>query len=567
MQTYFLFLLDCSQKKIKKNYIGSLAFQMGLKPSSRSTTLTAKFKFSLSSSSPPPPPLIPKLCNRAKMASTNPNDLFSSLISDIKSYSGNDPLLPWISGVRKMKNILPPHLLKEKLPRFLQKCAQTFDSNRRYRNDLRYLRIWLQLMDFVDDPKALLRTMEMKKIGTKRALFYQAYALYYEKIKKFDDAEKLYHLGVQNLAEPLDELQKSYEQFIQRMKRHRNKRVQREERRTKRPLSDHNTTDQECPQNTMPLNEAKENAGSKLYRDDSVVAKFVDSAIVGRSEAEDACHHGLVEPTINMKEAMNAINSMFKEPIEPANFVRKTYRGQHKVDQSTSNVLEVFIDENSDNKVGSTCQSDKEKFIAQINKADQPPQEPLKIFVDDEMSNDSEPSETQTSADDSPSSSSRVDAFVFLRPQDHQSESSNEMKVDKSSRKTRTKFREDTVVRRFVGSAILDEPEVENICHHGLVDPTVNLKEAMEDINGMFGKPIDFVRTTRRKRQEKAAVSENNDFGGFSILADDEFNHSEGPQPPRKSSSKDNLDLHEPTIFTKEAMDDINDLFKMPLDF
>ncbi|XP_021732519.1 probable inactive serine/threonine-protein kinase bub1 [Chenopodium quinoa] len=532
------------------------------------------------------------------MASTNHNDLFSSLISDIKSYSGNDPLLPWLSGVRNMKNSLPPHLLKEKLPRFLQKCAQTFDSNRRYRNDLRYLRIWLQLMDFVDDPKALLRTMEMKKIGVKRALFYQAYALYYEKIKKFDDAEKLYHLGVQNLAEPLDELQKSYEQFIQRMKRHRNKRVQREERRTKRPLSDHNTTGQgcsvvennenlcrvigssieqehtysrniltECSQNMMPLNKVKENAGSKLYRDDSVVAKFVDSAIVGRSEAEDACHHGLVEPTINMKEAMNAINSMFKEPIEPANVVRRTYRGQPKVDQSTSNVLEVFMDENPDNMVGSTCQSDEEKFLVPKNKTDQSPQEPLKIFVDDEMSNDSEPSETQTSADDSPSSSSKVDAYVFLRPQDHQSESSNEMKVEKSSRKTRTKFREDTVVRRFVGSAILDEPEVENICHHGLVDPTINLKEAMEDINDMFGKPIDFVRTTRRKRQEKAAVSENNDFGGFSILADDEFNNSEGPRPPRKSSSKDNFDLHELTIFTKEAMDDINDLFKMPLDF
>lgn len=52
-------------------------------------------------------------------------------------------------------------------------------------------------MDYVDDTKALLRTMEMKKIGVKRCLFYQAYALYYEKIKKFDEAEKMYRLGVQ----------------------------------------------------------------------------------------------------------------------------------------------------------------------------------------------------------------------------------------------------------------------------------------------------------------------------------------------------------------------------------
>lgn len=52
-------------------------------------------------------------------------------------------------------------------------------------------------MDFVDDPKTLLGAMESNRIGTKHSLFYQAYALYYEKNKKFDEAEKMYHLGVQ----------------------------------------------------------------------------------------------------------------------------------------------------------------------------------------------------------------------------------------------------------------------------------------------------------------------------------------------------------------------------------
>lgn len=52
-------------------------------------------------------------------------------------------------------------------------------------------------MDFVDDPKLVLRTMEKNQIGMKKSLFYQAYALYYEKMKRFDAAEKIYHLGVQ----------------------------------------------------------------------------------------------------------------------------------------------------------------------------------------------------------------------------------------------------------------------------------------------------------------------------------------------------------------------------------
>lgn len=49
-------------------------------------------------------------------------------------------------GIKTMKECLPAQLLKEKLPRFLQKCTQTFESDRRYKNDLRYIRVWLQLV-------------------------------------------------------------------------------------------------------------------------------------------------------------------------------------------------------------------------------------------------------------------------------------------------------------------------------------------------------------------------------------------------------------------------------------
>lgn len=45
-----------------------------------------------------------------------------------------------------MKESLPSNVLKEKLPRFLQKCTQTFECERRYKNDMRYLRVWLELV-------------------------------------------------------------------------------------------------------------------------------------------------------------------------------------------------------------------------------------------------------------------------------------------------------------------------------------------------------------------------------------------------------------------------------------
>jgi hypothetical protein len=43
--------------------------------------------------------------------------------------------------MRKMERALPPPTLREKLPRFLQKCAQEFQGDPRYRDDPRYLRV------------------------------------------------------------------------------------------------------------------------------------------------------------------------------------------------------------------------------------------------------------------------------------------------------------------------------------------------------------------------------------------------------------------------------------------
>lgn len=260
--------------------------------------------------------------------------------------------------------------------------------------------------------------------------------------------------------------------------------------------------------------------------DETPVLNFVDK------EAENACHHGLVDPTINMKEAMNAINNMFKEPIETAPLQRKPQ--QRSQDKENQGGFEVFVDEN---------------------------QGSFEIFVDDE--NDDE------TTDDNDESGK---GFVFLQPRDHSPESSGE--ADRNNSPPRARFREDTVVRRFVGSAISEEPAVENVCHHGLVDPTVNLKEAMEDINNMFGEPIDFVRPNRSKNKEKAVVQEKKPdaAAGFSILEDDDDEAEEEHQEtnrvtqmsPRKANERD---LFEPTVCTKVALDEINKLFAMPMDF
>ncbi|CAA2998344.1 Hypothetical predicted protein [Olea europaea subsp. europaea] len=600
------------------------------------------------------------------------NNLFSSIISDIKSYNGNDPLLPWIRGIKKMKDSVPPQLLKEKLPRFLQKCAENFQTDRRYSNDLRYLRVWLQLMDFVDDPKAVLKTMEMNRIGMRKSLFYQAYALYYEKIKKFDAAEKIYHLGVQNLAEPADELQKAYEQFLHRMKRHRNKRIQNDEVEEKNESAcrtDEQTVGAwlgECSlemqpesvyaenmikqskssENELPIEEANhkhiaansnnvellknrqlkkvimsdcrgksyleetkvKHRTKKFGGEDTVVTKFVDTAIVGQSNAEDSRHHGLVEPTINTKEAINAINSMFREPLVPSIAGRTSDRSQLKTGESFNNEIKVYDEKSLETEIV-LCQQKPTKYSSKPpprSDSNQPVHKPFQIYMDDEESHEKE-IQVEISAE----GVIHGNDFPFSIPNDL-SECSKDLDA---RRRPQAGQQEDTVVFRFVGSTISDEPEVENVCHHGLVEPTINLKEAMKDINSMFGKPIEFTRKSRMKKQdritdvknssdvflilpddefdnENAMNDVNNMFqkpiefsrtsqpnkhddvpnhvkttscSGFLILPDEELDNEQGSSLSSLSARNEH-DLFEQTLCTKEAMAEISKMFAMPMD-
>ncbi|XP_072975457.1 uncharacterized protein [Typha angustifolia] len=607
------------------------------------------------------------------MAADYQKELLSSLISDIKNYSGRDPLRPWIHGVRKMKESLPPQILKSNLPRFLQKCAQTFESDRRYRNDSRFLRVWIELMDYVDDAKVILRKMERNQIGLKRASFYLAYALYYEKKKKFEKAEKMYHLGVQNLAEPVGELQKAYEQFLHRMELYKKRKAKLQEamsrgkKSTSQSISQggHATEDEgaskktnnlihkdceifregitenldiahskdmfrnmnitggrpgsiegvymnsmELKDGTMeksgsnchPKHYADEDLGSKQSglqpqgstnmdsenlscsaSDDTFVVKFVGSAFVGKSEAEDACHHGLVDPTINMKEAMSAINSMFQEPLEPEPMVRRrSHRNQPKINQKT-NGFEIFIDEGGANLCTQNPKNNKNdvKHPAKLqplvhgrdasNKQTKTMlQKPFvgefKILADDE---EDEYCEKYDERIDRHSEGCRqpshdLNGFCYAKPDGWNLHCCDDMNMTSSG------LKEDTVIQRFVGSAVFGEPKVENACHHGLVDPTINLKEAMDDINSMFGKPLNFFKDEKPKRKQTNPSSDPIlATCGFSILADDdvEENSNDLPSSSTLCNNAGESDLFEPTIFTREAMADINDMFGKPLDF
>ncbi|KAJ1688710.1 hypothetical protein LUZ63_012865 [Rhynchospora breviuscula] len=453
-------------------------------------------------------------------------ELLSSLVSDIRCYSGSDPLRPWLRGINRLRAALPPQALKQKLPRFLQKCVQTFESDHRYRNDARYIRVWIELMDYVDDAKVLLKRMEKNQIGLKRASFYIAYALYYEKHRKLEEAEKMYHSGVQILAEPVCELQKSYDQFLQRLELYRKRKSKMRERMPRKGETKNNHatvskgegTSENLSSNVGPRKQDKPRLETKvktkigstkttgstrsnnltLFNSENtiMVRKFVDSAIVGKSVAEMSCHNGLVEPTITTEEAMRAINSMFQEPLDlDSSIQRKSHKTKGSKTQNNENsTFEVFADEEE-----RPCKYNKNPGN-------------LKPFVGD---------------------------FTILPDEEEEPDNLNgNLKSINHGQK------EDTVmIRKFVGSTISEESKVENACHHGLVDPTMNLKEAMDEINGMFRKPMDIPKGEKPKRGQKVPLVERQLVvdSSFSILPDDEFEETNLTHKPNNISEDEKL--------------------------
>ncbi|PKU65228.1 probable inactive serine/threonine-protein kinase bub1 [Dendrobium catenatum] len=563
------------------------------------------------------------------MTSSSQKDLFSSVISEIKSYTGDDPLRPWVRGIRKIYQSLPPHVLSEKLPRFLQKCAQTFESDRRYRNDSRYVAVWIQLMDYVEDARVLLRKMEKSQIGVKRTKFYTAYALYYEKKKRFEDSEKMYQLGVQRLAEPVGELQKSYDQFLHRMKLLKHRRARLEEaanigetstsghsQKTSTSIDLKNYQKQAEHENSIiqsffPGNlstkqnglvsssaesfyqteSAEENSGctgcKSLARSQSIPINDLDKSApfhsddVGLSQVGDARLHGLSDPVINTKEAMNVINGMFKEPLQLETISRNSNQVNQKPNQR-GNTIEVFVDEEREES-GDVNQNiiykTRSVSVKPVNSDSQkrngntelqtPFVGSFKILADDEDDEDSDDNAHEYCSEmEEPMEITCQHAWPTSQTSTETRLNSFDIRLKEDTVFRRLK--EDTVIRKIVGSKVFDEPKVENACHHGLVDPTVNLKQAIDDINGMFGKPLNFFKAGKPKKQEKMfSRKSDSSKDAFFILADDDIEKDlNGQAPPCIShSSNVEVNLFEPTLFTKEAMNEINDLFGRSLDF
>ncbi|KAG5438055.1 hypothetical protein PCANB_000402 [Pneumocystis canis] len=129
----------------------------------------------------------------------------------------DDPLDVWVKYI-KWTNETYPHgqSAESGLVPLLERCIRQFMGVPHYKDDPRYLKVWIQYVKYIDDPRELFCFLAYNDIGQTLSTFYEEYASFLETNGRTSQANEIYQLGIERRARPFDRLQRRYNEFIKR---------------------------------------------------------------------------------------------------------------------------------------------------------------------------------------------------------------------------------------------------------------------------------------------------------------------------------------------------------------
>ncbi|XP_030951083.1 mitotic spindle checkpoint protein BUBR1 [Quercus lobata] len=165
------------------------------------------------------------LLNEA-LKSHNDNQLKKSLLENrrrlieaIDEYQGDDPLHPWLECIKWVQEAFPMGGDYSGLVVIYEQCVRTFWHSDRYKDDLRYLKVWLEYAENCSDAEIIYSFLEANEIGKTHAVYYISYASHLESKNKMKLANEIYNLGISRNAQPLEKLKDSYRKYFARSMR------------------------------------------------------------------------------------------------------------------------------------------------------------------------------------------------------------------------------------------------------------------------------------------------------------------------------------------------------------
>ncbi|XP_042509602.1 mitotic spindle checkpoint protein BUBR1-like [Macadamia integrifolia] len=118
------------------------------------------------------------------------------LIKAIDEYQGDDPLQPWLECIKWVQESYPTGGDSSGIVVILEQCVRTFWHTDIYKEDLRYLKVWLEYAENCADAEVIYSFLDANKIGQTHSLYYTSYALHMESKNKIKSANDIFNLGI-----------------------------------------------------------------------------------------------------------------------------------------------------------------------------------------------------------------------------------------------------------------------------------------------------------------------------------------------------------------------------------
>ncbi len=130
----------------------------------------------------------------------------------------DDPLQPYLDYLDWIIKTYPQgQSVESGLVSLLEKCTSVFKDFEFYKNDPRYLKVWIWYIKYIDSPRDYFQYLSRKKIGLNLATYYEEFAKYLEANNRKLQADEIYQTGLSNKARPIERLQKRYDEFLKRV--------------------------------------------------------------------------------------------------------------------------------------------------------------------------------------------------------------------------------------------------------------------------------------------------------------------------------------------------------------
>lgn len=130
----------------------------------------------------------------------------------------DDPLEPYLVYIKWILKTFPQGDTAESgLVQLLERCTSAFRDAPYYKDDPRYLSVWMRYIKFSNAPREMFIYLAKKEIGRNLATFYEEYASYLEKSGNRRQAKDVYDAGINASARPIERLRRKFREFSERL--------------------------------------------------------------------------------------------------------------------------------------------------------------------------------------------------------------------------------------------------------------------------------------------------------------------------------------------------------------